>query len=212
MFYRIVGVATGLASMAFLASVFLAGVGSAGSREDTSLMAISAGIMAIGLLTMIWHLNWRQTSDSVKGEWRGYLTYLGPLAASVYLVQVAPLAATAALTRSPRLSPLMVFGLAVLGFLITLLAHRNVGPVGALAPAEAVLNYLIRLGGVLAVAAIGAGLGLRYWRAILWMLIPSFMALYAGASGETEIVVGILGAALLLTWLVATGVSRVRGR
>lgn len=212
MFYRVIGVATGLATIGFLGAVVLTAVSPSLSRENTGFLAMAAAVIAVGLLTMIWHLNLRQTSESVRREWRSYLTYLGPLAASVYLVQVAPSTPAAGLSTRHFPKLLLMTGLALVGFVVTLLAALNVGPVGALPPGEAFTNYVLRLGGLLAVAAIGALFGLHYWRSILWMLIPSFLAMYAGVRGETEIAIGILGAGFILTWIVATGFSRIVAR
>jgi hypothetical protein len=209
-FYRIVGVSTGLGMGVLLAILVSVSSGLVSAGKTSSMFAVVAGgcAVAIGLLTMIWHLNFRQGSESVRNEWRNYLTYLGPVAAAVYLYRVAPLAHGARAVGSQLVSPVLVVGLSVGALAMTVLAARNLPPSELLAPQEAALNYLLRLGGMVGLAGVAAAVGMQYWSLILWMLVPSFVALYLGSQLSVEAGIGLLGAGLTLTWSVATIIRR----
>jgi len=96
MLYKVLSALTAFGTLGFLLVFLLAFVGSMPYGDEPGgstlqvVLTLSLVFIAVGLLSMIAHLNLSHLpSDAEKAEWRRFLSVGGPIAAAGYLWAVA---------------------------------------------------------------------------------------------------------------------------
>ena len=209
MIYKLISLLTATGTTAFVIFLLLAIGG--GSRENTQLLGAALAAAAVGLLTMIWHLNTHGLPVSTKTEWRTNLVYFGPAAAAAYLWSVPGADKNVGKSNDKQARQVIVIVvLAAVGVGSTLLIAQTMPSVDVISDrGDLALYYLLRLGGVLSVAATATLFGVSYSRLTYWILIPSLAALFLSLVQYADVAVAMVGAGLLLAWAVAGLTKRI---